>query len=175
MTIPKPKISWITEEFKRQGISLFDWQNEYLCDPNSVISRMTPEDVVGLPPKLEGFEKVLGRKFTCYDCPYLKNYSPYSHCCKYFSFGRFNLHGLKPCKHFKLSKDILEIIKLRDTEIENTKIDTHPRFSLGIISYIPKHHSFSNEEEWVFCSRENIALYRLFTTRPKDIPLEIIL
>ena len=82
---------------------------------------------------LVAFENVLGRKFNCYDCPYLKN-STYSNCCKYFSFNRFNLYGLKLCKHFKLSKDIIEIIKLNDKEIENTKIDTHPRYCIGKIT-----------------------------------------
>jgi len=98
-------------------------------------------------PILEGFEKVLGRKFTCKDCGYLRKeksmdlslnifWSKDSYVCP--SGWCNNIDIFKICKSFYLSDDTKAEIKLADKKIEETKIDTHPRFSLGnLVKQIP--------------------------------------
>lgn len=77
--------------------------------------------------KLEGFEKVLGRKFTC-----IKD-------CVLYSEGNCEMIGnlLKYCPKFRLTDDTKAEIKLKDKEIEETKIDTHPRYYLQTIKIRP--------------------------------------
>jgi len=68
---------------------------------------------------LDGFEKVLCRKFTCEkDCN--------DRDCEWkdrIFMKRYNI-----CLNFKISDDTKAEIKLKDREIEKNKIDTHPIF-----------------------------------------------
>jgi len=73
---------------------------------------------------LEGFEKVLGRKFRCWDCRHLEERSD----CEFSK--RYLL--INDCPIFKLSDNTITEIRLKDKEIEDTKIDTHPRYK-GLI------------------------------------------
>ena len=73
-------------------------------------------------PNLEGFEQVLGRKFRCQDC---------SRICPIAN------QMTHICYEFKLSDATKVEIKLKDREIEDTKIDTHPRYPLGTLKIVP--------------------------------------
>lgn len=91
-------------------MDLLKWIN------NNIISEMD---------KLEGFEKVLGRKFTNDD---------------------FAISTHKET-HLRLCLCILDKIKLKDKEIEETKIDTHPTFLLP-------NPFFHNNHICPFCNEE---------------------
>lgn len=82
--------------------------------------------------RLEGFEQVLGRKFTCKDCNYHKK-----RCCTIFSLEYRDLHPMKGleargCEGFSLSDKTREIINHIMRESDDLGIDTHPRFSINI-------------------------------------------
>ena len=79
---------------------------------------------------LEDWERVLGRKFTCEDCS-----NKYEIGCWY--------PYCPLCPQFKLSSKTKAEIKLKDREIEETKIDTHPKYELGSLV-----KNFGNE--WIF-------------------------
>ena len=83
---------------------------------------------------LEGFEKVLGRKFDCHDC-------------NIFFRCRKDVIDDRKCDDLELRMGILDEIKLKDKEIENTKIDTHPGFQVP-------NPFFSNNHICPFCNRE---------------------
>ena len=74
--------------------------------------------IMNTPPILEGFERVLGRKFGHGDC----NWEGTWRC------GQFP----HLCNGFKLCDDTKAEIKLKDKEIEETKIDTHPRHRITV-------------------------------------------
>ena len=79
-----------------------------------------------LNPPLEGFERVLGRKFTCGDCD-----NKYGIGCWFPQINHCE-------SYFKLSDKTKAEIKLKDKEIEDTKIDTHPRYPIqqSMIHYL---------------------------------------
>ena len=101
---------------------------------DAMVHSITQLDFWQSKPVLEGFEQVIGRKLDCSVCVYFLEENLYSWKCKFYSPKRFNLHGLKPCKHVQFQQTILDEIKLRDKEIEDTKIDTHPRHLIGKIT-----------------------------------------
>ena len=74
--------------------------------------------------RLDGWELVLGRKFNCMDCFWLD-------LCK--SFDYFNNIC---CASFKLLNKVVDEIKVRDVDINETKIDTHPYFLLDGLKLI---------------------------------------
>jgi len=74
----------------------------------------------GIPDYLQGFEKVLGRKFTCQqDCA--------DRDCKWKN--RIFMNGYNICGDFILSDDTKAAIKLKD--YEEIKIDTHPKYFIA--------------------------------------------
>ena len=84
-------------------------------------------------PALEGFEQVIGRKFTCEDCDYYRENSIIEHPYRFqgelnFYRGCEGHHKGKNAECFDLCEKIKAEIKLMDKEIEDTKIDTHPRY-----------------------------------------------
>ena len=131
------------EIFERRGINLCDWQQTYLsnsCDPNSAISRMTPEDVVGLPPKLEGFEQVIGEKWGCKHCSEciktIDRKGIQFNVCNKFHFWFINDPFFRRCMDecLVLSDETKAEIKLHDYELYPAGyVDIHPRFIIGLL------------------------------------------
>lgn len=105
------EFTWFNSEVEQifGATTQFKWEQEYMTNP--------------CIPILEGFEKVLGRKFKCGDCEDFGK-------CWNNSIKTIQGSSILPC--FKLSNDIKVEIKLKDKEIEATKIDTHPRYTITV-------------------------------------------
>ena len=110
----KTKDDLYHEIFERRGINPYEWQKEDL--------RIYMGD--GTKPELVGFEQVLGRKFGAFDCFW---------CCK-------NCEGIHKCYLFQLKSETIQEIQAKDIEIDDTKIDTHPRYFIReeMMYYIPE-------------------------------------
>ncbi len=115
---------------------------------------MTAEHLYAIIAKrdnpLKGFEKVLGRKVNkCGDCKHTVPNEEYPDslvdCRLYKTFYNIVRHK---CKRFRgLSDKTKAEIKLKDSEIAETKIDTHPTFSIP-------NPFFHNNHICPFCNRE---------------------
>ena len=106
---------------------------------------------------LDGFEKVLGRKFTCKDCT---QYNPYKHISNSYLFGCVGNENNIKCEKFWIKDDIKMEIKLKDKEISKTKIDTHPRYLIGSM--------FNTNKNWEFIKGFDPLFYN-------EIKLKLIL
>ncbi len=82
--------------------------------------------------RLEGFEKVLDRRFKCNDCSLMTTVG----CVESW----MDITNAFPCHKFILTDKTKAEIKLKDREIEDTKIDTHPRYFIReeMMYYIPE-------------------------------------
>lgn len=95
--------------------------------------KFTPEKIKeiiknAMNPPLEGFEQVIGRKFTCHECERLACSTLCRFCKRGLTYGVYEDYLL-------LSDDTKAEIKLKDQEIADTKIDTHPRHKIGQILF----------------------------------------
>jgi len=109
---------------------------------------------------MNGFEKVLGRKWHCEDCKYCiktidREGKQFNVCYKFhFWFREDPTYNRCMDDCFVVSDKIKAGIKLKDKQIENTKIDTHPRYWLSTTTI--HENGFNVDTSWKYYDWELI-------------------
>lgn len=125
-----------TIEGMLKEFNLNQWQKEDL--------RMFMRD--GTKPILEGFEKVLGEKWGCGNCQFIRYVSCRDKTMAYVCPWIWNsepLTSYSGCNIFEISDKTKAEIKLEDYWIILSKIDIHPRYKIGVLR-THKYHTCKN-------------------------------